>query len=236
MSDDAPDAATGRSATPHRHRRGAAERGEAEFDRGVSFFDAIYGFAATLLIANVDAPSPDTWSDISALLDSHLLMQLLGLALSFTVICVMWRLNVRLTRELRGLDGPTTVINLVAVGLVVLLPFTTQGISDTETADLALPTAFYALNVAAASLAQTLMFVVARARGLEREPTSPRENRIRVMDALITPVYFVLTVPVAFVWDADIAKLLWLGLIPLGILSGRLRRRAIARDAARSKS
>jgi hypothetical protein len=32
------------------------ERGSAEVDRGVPFFDAIYGFAITLLITTADVP------------------------------------------------------------------------------------------------------------------------------------------------------------------------------------
>ena len=44
--------------------------------------------------------------------------------------------------------------NLLAVALVMLIPFTTQGISDPESSQFALPTAMYALNIALASLAQ----------------------------------------------------------------------------------
>lgn len=206
-----------------------AARDEPEFDRGVSYFDAIYGFAATLLVANVDAPSAETWKSLEALAESGVPLQLLGLAVSFIVIAMIWRLNVQFTRRLRGLDGPTTFANLVAAGLVVLLPFTTQGISDPTTEQLALPTALYAINVAAASLSQTLMLQVGRARGLERTPTTRRQNVIFLADALVTPVYLALSIPVAMTAGADAAKSSWLALIVLAPLSGHLAHRAIER-------
>jgi hypothetical protein len=42
--------------------------------------------------------------------------------------------------------------------MIVLIPFSTQGLSDPTTASLPLPTAFYALNIALASLCQSLLF------------------------------------------------------------------------------
>lgn len=200
-----------------------------EFGRGVSFFDAVYGFAVTLLIANVDAPPPEAWRSLSALAESGVPAQLIGFALSFTVIAVFWRLNVRLMRRLAGLDGLTTALNLVPAALVVLIAFTTQGISDPASADLALPTAFYALNIALVALAQTVMFQVARSRGLERVPTGARANRLDLIDSLITPLVFLLSIPLALFVDPNAAKWSWATLIVLGPLSGRLTMRALDR-------
>ncbi len=200
-----------------------------EFGRGISFFDAIYGFAVTLLVANVDAPSPEAWRSLDALSDSGVLTQLVGLALSFTVIAVFWRINVRLMRKLTGMDGITTFMNLVAVGLVILIPFTTQGISDPDSAHLALPTAVYAINIALVALAQVGMFQVARSRGLERVPMSRYENGLTLVDALVTPTVFLLSVPVALLVGADAAKWTWAVLLVLGPLSGMLTLRALAR-------
>ena len=108
-------------------------RDSSEFDRGLSFFDAIYGFAVTLLIANVDLPRAQEWQDLSSLAESGLGQQLFGVILSFVVICVLWRVNVRIISKMTGLDGPMLVANLVATGLVILVPFTTDAISDPET-------------------------------------------------------------------------------------------------------
>lgn len=203
-----------------------------EFGRGVSFFDAIYGFAVTLLIANVDAPPASAWQSLQTLADSGVPRQLLGLVLSFTVIAVFWRLNVRLMRYLSGMDGPTIFVNLLATGLVVLIPFTTQGISDPDSTSMPLPVAFYAINIALVALAQIAMYQVARARGLERVRMSPFENRLTLADALITPVVFLASVPVALTLGPDAAKWTWVILLVLGPLSAVVTRRMLARHTA----
>lgn len=217
-----PTAATGSSAGG---KKALAPVGSDEFDRGISFFDAIYGFAITLLIANVDSPPPEAWRSVRALLDSGAATQLTGFALSFTVIAIFWRLNVRVTRALGGLDGPTTLLNLVAAAMIVVIPFTTQGISDPETAGLALPTALYALNIAAASLSQTAVHQLGRARGMERVPSTRGDNARLLADALVTPAVFLASVPVALVAGGTQAKWVWASLFVLAPLSGKLLRR-----------
>jgi len=193
------------------------------FGRGISLFDAVYGFAMTLLIANVDPLPPAAWQSFDALATSGAVTQLLGFALSFVVIAVIWRANVRLMRRLSGMDGPVTALNLLATGLVILIAFTTQGISDPATTDLPIPTALYALNIAAVSLTQTVMYQVARARGLE-DPVRPAgENRREVLMALITPLVFVASVPIAVCVGAVVAKRSWLTLVIVNPLAGLLR-------------
>jgi len=207
-------------------RPGVFARSSAEFDRGISFYDAIYGFAVTLLIANLDMPPADAWRDLSSLLDTGILGQLTGFALSFVVIAAFWRVNVRFVRRISAMDSATTTMNLLAAALVILIPFTTQGISDPATISYPLPTVLYAANIALASLAQTAMFEVARLRGLEAEPMTPREHTAFLLDSLTVPVVFVASIPIAFAWGGDAGKLTWLALLVIGPVSARLARRA----------
>lgn len=201
-------------------------RETSEFDRGLSFFDAIYGFAVTLLIANVDLPEPREWRDLSSLAQSGLGQQLFGVVLSFVVICALWRVNVRLIKQMEGLNGPMMVANLAATGLVILVPFTTDVISDPQTSALALPTVLYAVNSAGVSLAQSVVYQLGRAAGLERRQTSARENRAGLLAAAVTPAVFVASVPVALTLGAGVAQLSWLALVVLLPLAGRFAERA----------
>ncbi|MGO2746443.1 TMEM175 family protein [Microbacterium sp.] len=221
---------------PSRSAESASRRTESvdttdsmPFSRGVSLYDSIYGFAMTLLIANVDPPPVSAWQSLESLLASGVGTQLLGFALSFIVIAVVWRANVRLTRRLSGTDGPVTALNLLAAALVILIAFTTQGISDPVATEFALPTALYAVNIAAVSLTQTITYQVARARGLEDPQRPDAQNRIETLAALITPVVFLASVPVALFIDANTAKLTWLILIVLNPLSDALVRRRVAK-------
>lgn len=195
-----------------------------EFGRGVSFFDAIYGFSATLLIANLDAPSPDSWRSMDSLLDSGIGSQLFGFALSFAVIVLFWRANVALLRGMTGLDGPTVVVNLVATALVILIPFTTQGISDPASAGYALPTALYALNIMLAALAQMTVSWLGRLRGLERQPLSGRAHLVDLAGAAVTPVVFGISIPIALAFGPAAGQWTWLSLVFLLPLAGRAQR------------
>ncbi|MBD8045045.1 DUF1211 domain-containing protein [Arthrobacter sp. Sa2BUA2] len=62
------------------------DRSTVEFGRGISFFDAIYGFAITLLITNIDLPPAAAWASVEDLLNTGLLSQLFGFLLSFAGI------------------------------------------------------------------------------------------------------------------------------------------------------
>lgn len=209
--------------------RAVAASGSDEFGRGISFLDGVYAFAATLLIANVDAPPPEAWHSFEALAESQVYTQLFGFALSFTVIAVFWRENVRIIRRLSGLDGPTIAMNLFAASLVILLSFTTQGISDPDSAMLQLPTVVYAVNIALVALAQTAMYELARSRGLERVPVPPRVHRAVLLDSLLTPAVFLLSIPVTLTLDANAGKLSWALLLVIGPISGALIKRTARR-------
>ena len=197
-----------------------------EYGRGVSFFDAIYGFSATLLIANLDAPPPEAWRSLDTLLDSGIGSQLLGFVLSFIVIAVFWRANVRLMANLSGLDGATMTINLIAVALIILLPFTTQGISDDGSNDYALPTVMYALNIALISLTMILLAAVARRHGLERVSVTGRRRTWDLAGAWLVPIVFLGSIPLALTAGPGVAQWSWLSLAFLLPAVGHLAERA----------
>lgn len=204
-------------------------RNTSEFDRSLSFFDAVFGFALTLLIANLDMPSAEAWQSLDTMLAGGTGSQLIGFAISFVVIVTFWRANQALVARLRGLDSPAIIWNIVLVGMIIFIPFTTQGISDPETAELALPTVLYALNVTVAILAQIAMHRGAVRRGLARVEIPARLARAELIDALLKPAVFILSIPIALAFDGVVAKLSWLSLFVIGPLSGRWVKR-VARE------
>jgi uncharacterized membrane protein len=208
-----------------RHSPSFASTTSTVFGRNVSYIDAVYGFAATLLIANIDAPPAEAWESLDALVASGAPTQALGFVLSFTVIAVFWRLNVRLINLMTGLDAVVMTLNLAAAGSVIFIAFTTQGISDPHSTSLALPTVLYAANLALVSLCLTTMYQVARARGLLRHPISRRQNVADTAAALVTPVVFLASIPIALAWGAIPGRLTWVALIvlspPAGIIAAR---------------
>jgi len=171
------------------------QRETSSFARVLGFLDAIYGFAVTLLVVNLDATSPEAWRSIDAFIARGMGSQFLGFAISFVVIVAFWRRNLAIMATFTGLDPPVITCNILVVGLITVIPFTTQGMSDPHTAELPLPTAFYAVNI-------TL--------------------------ALIVPVVFLSSIPVAYLTDGETAKLCWLALFLLDPLGARLVRRVDA--------
>ena len=146
-------------------QRKVFEQDGTVFGRGLGFFDAIYGFAITLLIANVDMPPAQAWSSLDTLLDHGLADQLLGFFVSFVVIAVFWRHNADLLGDFRGMDGVIITMNLAAAALIVLLPFTTQGISDPGVSDYPLATALYALNITLLEMGSSSPAIASARRG-----------------------------------------------------------------------
>ncbi|WP_336659903.1 TMEM175 family protein [Leucobacter sp. USHLN153] len=203
----------------------------AEFGRGIGFLDAIYGFAITLLVTNIDVPQADEWRDLSQLLGGALGPQLLGFFITFVVIAVFWRHNMVLLSRFTGLDGAIVTANLVTAGLIVLLPFTTQGMSDPDISEYPLPTALYAVNVALVIASQWMTLEIGRARGLLKEHLSREAVRASRIDIIAQLCVFLGSVPVAFLTDPDWARLSWLLMIPIGRITGKWSARLAARDS-----
>lgn len=224
---------SGRTVAPDGAPAELYTRDSMEYGRSLGFFDAIYGFALTLLIANIDIPPADAWQSLGSLLDA-VGSQLLGFVISFVVIVVFWRSNARLLSNLRALDSRGVVLNIALAGLVIFIPFTTQGISDPELSDLALPTVLYAVNITAAILVQIVMYRSAARRGLEIMPLTPVARRAQLVDSLVNPTVLVASIPVALAFGGTAAKYVWLLMLVASPLSGWLSRRVIRREAQRA--
>lgn len=209
---------------------GIFQRDGIEYGRGLSFFDAIYGFAITLLIANIDLPPASSWSSLTTLLDDGLSEQLVGFVISFIVISVFWKHNTDVLSRFTGMDATIIAINLAMAGLVVFLPFTTQAISDEAVLEFPLATALYALNIVLLILALLSMVEVGRARGLFMDGTQPGLRWAIRIDLGAQACVFLLSMAVAYLVSPDAAHLMWVVVLPLvAIVTGRQRGRMLAR-------
>lgn len=198
------------------------ERETSSFDRALGFFDAIYAFAVTLLVVNIDVSSREAWQSIRAFFDHGMGSQLLGFLISFLVIVSFWRRNHAFHAGLLGIDSTIVTLNIIGAGLIIFIPFTTQGMSDPHTADLALPTAVYAVNITLAVLLQSVLLELAARRGLLIEPLTARQLRARRLDGLVPPIVLIGSIPVAYLTDGYVAKMCWLILFVVGPLSAHL--------------
>jgi uncharacterized membrane protein len=219
------------TSTAHRY-----ERESVEFARTFAFLDAVYAIALTLLVVNIDAPEASAWQSLSALAESGLGWQLLGFGISFAVIAVFWRANHRIVAGFDAITPASITANLVAIAFVVLIPFSTQGVSDSASADEPLTVVVYALNISIAVLAQSAVFFIARRDGVLRDPLPRRADTVKFIDTLMTPIVFLASIPVAYLFGTDWARYTWALLIVIGPISGHWASRRIAGIVASAAS
>jgi uncharacterized membrane protein len=205
------------------------DRDTIEFGRAINLIDAIFGFSLTLLVTNLQVPSAGGWVSVKALMGSGLGDQLLAFLISFVVVVGFWVTNHQALASFRALDSTTVRICLYLVGMVIFVPFTTKAISDKITspdqANLPLPTALYAGNIAAIVLATVALVLVGRARGLA-DPELPVPGMIA--HSLAVAIVFLLSIPIAYRFGPDIARRTWLSLLVISPLVGlAVRRRRV---------
>ena len=198
------------------------EENEVEFGRIVAFSDGVFSIAITLLVLNIGIDKGLTEGQI----DNALWGQrdtFFAYAISFAVIGRFWLVHHRFFSEVRAFDGRLLAINLVYLGAIVLIPFSSELLGEyggTTTA-----VVFYSVNLAVVVLLGLLMHMDARRRGLTRiDDLSHRETQIR--SSYIAGI-FLLSVPLA-IFAADVAPYLWLVLFVDP--SSRLARRSGADD------
>lgn len=207
---------------------GRFERETDEFGRGVSFLDALFAFALTLLVTTLDVPPDDAWASLDAL--RHALgAPLIAFALSFAVIAAFWRAHHQLLQRFAALDDRLITLNLVLAAAVVLLPFTTESLGATQDTGYVLPVVLYAANVGLASLVLTVIALHGLRAELLHERTDRALLRATALAGLVRPLVFLGSIPVALVAGPLPGQLTWIALLPLGVLADRLVRRRTGR-------
>jgi uncharacterized membrane protein len=199
-------------------------REESEFDRAIGFFDATFALALTLLVTTLDVSgTPSVWGSLGSL-DDAVGSQFIAFAIAFALIANYWLVHHRLIASFDAIDTPLIVANLFLIATVVLLPFTTEAVGDPKIEDLALPTAVFALDVAAASIMLTIIYWLAWKRDLFRSRPSRPELRANLLASAIPAVVFIASIPIAYVASPTAAKLSWLSLLILDRIGGARRR------------
>ncbi len=181
-----------------------------EFGRALNLIDAIFGFSLTLLVTTLEVPPPAAWTSVRVVLDTGLGDQLLAFAISFVVVAGMWVVNHQVLSSFRALDSATVRTCIYLVALVIFIPFTTKAVSAPDPADLPLPTAVFAVNVAAIVLATVALVLVGRARGLTDKPLPVRGL---IVHSVAVAAIFLVSIPIAYRFGPGAAQKSWLSLL-----------------------
>ena len=198
------------------------DREEGEFDRAIGFIDATYALALTLLVTTLEIEdAPSAWTDLDALFDA-IGYQFIAFLVAFWVIAQYWLAHHRLISKFQRIDQRTIVVNLCLLAAIVLLPFSTQAVGDPPVEDLPLPQTVMAVNVAAASLLTTLVYVTALRRGLLRQAPSRDDVTGYLLHSLAPAAVFLASIPVAYLVSPAAGRLFWFLLIPINPLIDRV--------------
>jgi len=139
----------------------AGKQHDHALERLVFFSDAVFAIAITLLVIELPVPHlPRTATDADFLAAlASLIPNIVGYSIGFAVIGAFWAGHHRSFMLARHYDPGLLVPNLVLLGLVAFMPFSTALVSAHM--GMRVPTALYCLTMLAISIAN--IWVVRRA-------------------------------------------------------------------------
>jgi uncharacterized membrane protein len=175
------------------------EEREVEFSRALAFSDGVFGVAITLLITTIDVPKvtgPDLEHKlVNALKDLD--GSMISYFISFAVIGLMWMHHHKLFGRIKRIDSGVLWLNLLSLAFIVLMPFSTELMGDYGEESVAV--AIYALNVAAAMAAYTLLWWYCASHDLLDLPLNREQIRLELATRLFLITGFVASAPLAYV-------------------------------------
>ena len=200
---------------------GVFDRDSVEFGRALAFTDGVFAIAATLLVVGIETPDiPDTDS-VSELADAlgDNSASYVSFVIGFLVIGRYWMAHHAFCSRLARMDQGLLGINMLYLLFVAFLPFPTA-IFGTYF-DNALSVTIFAVAAAAVSGMEVVLFAYARGRELLVEKIPDDVFRWGAAMALSPVVFFLASIPVAFVASSGLAVAVWTLGIPVGLLAER---------------
>jgi uncharacterized membrane protein len=180
------------------------EENELEFGRIAAFSDGVFSIAITLLVLAIGVDNKEVLEVGlgQALLNQH--EALLAYAISFAVIGRFWVIHHRFFGEVKAFDGRLIALNMLYLGWIVLIPFSSQVLGEYSGQ---LPAVvLYSANLTGVVLIGQWMRWDAHRAGLtERDEMTGRED---LVSSIFIAGIFLLSIVVAL-WDASIAQFTW---------------------------
>jgi uncharacterized membrane protein len=199
--------AEGARRTGGRRARFRREESELEFARIVAFSDGVFAIAMTLLVLALHVP--EGVSDLDQALQDQL-PDLFAFALSFAVLAQVWFFHHRFFGSLGRFDGALIGLNFLYLGLVALVPFTSELIGDYG--DESIAAVIYAANMAGIGLVGALMVRYAFARELIRTEVADAFGIRGGPEGWFVGIVFLVSIPIAAL-SAAAAEWSWLVLL-----------------------
>ena len=193
-------------------------------DRVLAFSDGVFAVAITLLVLGVAIQPGETTA-------AEVLHQewssYLAFALSFLIVGYFWIGHHRRFQGLEGNDLGFVVINLALLFCIVSMPFATSLIDEFAPERAAVVA--YATLVSVTSAIELLQWVYAVRRGLLGASVDRRRFWDIVFDLVPALLVFLLSIPIAYIWDGMVAMICWAATFVLSPVVGVVGARIVAR-------
>ncbi|APZ47001.1 DUF1211 domain-containing membrane protein [Polaribacter reichenbachii] len=155
--------------------------------RVISFSDAVFSIAITLLVLEVVIPSyKELKTGDTLLILKNRIPSFIGLVVSFMVTAIYWISHLRIMKYVSSINSKLLWLNIMLLFFIVLLPFSTafyvKGFSYNG------PFTFYCFNLSAIGLFNVLMnfYIIKKEKGLTGiTPTLGKYHKIRALNGFL---------------------------------------------------
>ena len=186
-------------------------------ERVISFSDAVFAFAITLMALSIDIPDLPTHLTQSELLDKlyNLYPQFESYIISFAVIAIFWVSYHQVFNHIKGSHITMVYLNLLFLLLVTLLSLSTSLVINYGTYQI--PYVIYCIIVImTSSLLATIWWHATRDKRLVDKNLHPLFIKGVLVSLISIPIVFTISIIISFV-DLQIAQYFWLIIAPLNM-------------------
>jgi uncharacterized membrane protein len=186
-------------------------------ERVISFSDAVFAFAITLMALSIDIPDLPTHLTQSELIDKlyDLYPQFESYVISFAVIAIFWVSYHQVFNHIKGSHITMVYLNLLFLLLVTLLSLSTSLVINHGTYQI--PYVIYCfIVIMTSSLLATIWWHATRNKRLVDKNLHPLFIKGVLVNLMSIPIVFMISIIISFV-NLEIAQYFWLIIAPLNI-------------------
>ncbi len=191
---------------------------KVKLEHVISFSDAVFAFAITLMAISIDIPDLPTNLTQSQLVDKLYGMypQVESYLISFAVIAIFWISYHQVFNHIMGSPIQIVYLNLLFLMLITLLSLSTSLIINYDSYQIPY-IIYYTIVIMTSSLLAVIWWYATRDRKLINKNIHPLFVKGVMVNLLSIPAVFSLSIFVSFI-DLNIAQYIWLGIVPLSIV------------------
>ena len=183
----------------------------------ISFSDAVFAFAITLMALSIDIPDLPTHLTQSELLDKlyGLYPQFESYIISFAVIAIFWVSYHQVFNHIKGSHITMVYLNLLFLLLITLLSLSTSLVINYGTYQI--PYVIYCfIVIMTSSLLAMIWWHATKNKSLIDKNLHPFFIKGILVNLMSIPIVFTISIIISFI-NLDIAQYFWLVIAPLNI-------------------